>query len=34
MVVAEAKAVLPAILPNGRSALLDMVADAVVERYR
>ena len=33
-VVAEAKAVLPAILPNGRSALLDMVADAVVERYR
>ena len=33
-VVAEAKAMLPAILPNGRSALLDMVADAVVERYR
>jgi geranylgeranyl pyrophosphate synthase len=33
-IVAEAKAALPAILPNGRSALLDMVADAVVERYR
>jgi geranylgeranyl pyrophosphate synthase len=33
-IVAEAKAVLPAILPNGRSELLDMVADAVVERYR
>jgi geranylgeranyl pyrophosphate synthase len=33
-VVAEAKAALPSILPNGRSALLDLVADAVVERYR
>jgi geranylgeranyl pyrophosphate synthase len=33
-VVAAAKAALPAILPNGRSALLDTVADAVVERYR
>jgi len=33
-VVAKAKAALPAILPNGRSALLDLVADAVVERYR
>jgi geranylgeranyl pyrophosphate synthase len=33
-VVAEAKAALPAILPDGRSALLDLVADAVVERYR
>jgi geranylgeranyl pyrophosphate synthase len=33
-VVAEAKAALPAILPDGRSALLEMVADAVVERYR
>jgi geranylgeranyl pyrophosphate synthase len=33
-VVAEAKAALPAILPDGRSALLGMVADAVVERYR
>jgi geranylgeranyl pyrophosphate synthase len=33
-VVAEAKAALPAILPNGDSALLDLVADAVVERYR
>jgi geranylgeranyl pyrophosphate synthase len=32
--VAEAKAALPAILPDGRSALLDLVADAVVERYR
>jgi geranylgeranyl pyrophosphate synthase len=32
--VAEAKAALPAILPEGRSALLDLVADAVVERYR
>jgi len=32
--VAEAKATLPAILPDGRSALLDLVADAVVERYR
>ena len=33
-VVAEAKAALPAILPDGRSALLELVADAVVERYR
>ncbi len=33
-VVAEAKAELPVILPNGRSALLGLVADAVVERYR
>jgi geranylgeranyl pyrophosphate synthase len=33
-VVAEAKAALPAILPDGRSGLLDLVADAVVERYR
>jgi geranylgeranyl pyrophosphate synthase len=33
-VVAEAKGALPAILPDGRSALLDLVADAVVERYR
>jgi geranylgeranyl pyrophosphate synthase len=32
--VAEAKAMLPAILPGGRAALLDLVADAVVERYR
>jgi geranylgeranyl pyrophosphate synthase len=33
-VVAEAKAALPGILPDGRSVLLDLVADAVVERYR
>jgi geranylgeranyl pyrophosphate synthase len=33
-VVAEAKASLPSILPDGRSALLGLVADAVVERYR
>jgi len=33
-VVAEAKAALPGILPDGRSVLLDMVADTVVERYR
>jgi geranylgeranyl pyrophosphate synthase len=33
-VVAEAKASLPKILPNGRSMLLYLVADAVVERYR
>jgi geranylgeranyl pyrophosphate synthase len=33
-VVAEAKASLPAVLPDGRSALLELVADAVVERYR
>jgi geranylgeranyl pyrophosphate synthase len=32
--VADAKAALPAILPEGRSALLGLVADAVVERYR
>ncbi len=33
-VVAEAKAALPATVLDGRSALLDLVADAVVERYR
>jgi geranylgeranyl pyrophosphate synthase len=33
-VVAEAKASLPEILPDGRSELLALVADAVVERYR
>jgi geranylgeranyl pyrophosphate synthase len=33
-VVAEAKAVLPGVLPGGRSELLDLVADSVVERYR
>jgi geranylgeranyl pyrophosphate synthase len=33
-VVAAAKAELPAILPDGRSELLELVADAVVERYR
>ncbi len=33
-VVAKAKAELPAILPGGRSELLELVADAVVERYR
>jgi geranylgeranyl pyrophosphate synthase len=32
--VADAKASLPGILPDGRSALLELVADAVVERYR
>jgi len=32
--VAEAKAALPAALPDGRADLLDLVADAVVERYR
>jgi geranylgeranyl pyrophosphate synthase len=32
--VAEAKAALPAILPEGRATLLELVADAVVERYR
>jgi geranylgeranyl pyrophosphate synthase len=32
--VAEAKQMLPAILPDGRGALLDLLADAVVERYR
>lgn len=33
-VVAQAKSALPAILPGGRSRLLELVADAVVERYR
>jgi geranylgeranyl pyrophosphate synthase len=33
-VVGEAKSTLPKILPDGRSALLYLVADAVVERYR
>jgi geranylgeranyl pyrophosphate synthase len=33
-VVADAKASLPAVLPGGRSTLLELVADAVVERYR
>ncbi len=33
-VVAEAKAALPEILPCGRSELLELVADSVVERYR
>jgi geranylgeranyl pyrophosphate synthase len=33
-VVAQAKAALPANLPSGRAELLDLVADAVVERYR
>jgi geranylgeranyl pyrophosphate synthase len=32
--VAEAKAALPGLLPDGRATLLDLVADAVVERYR
>jgi geranylgeranyl pyrophosphate synthase len=32
--VAKAKAALPSILPGGRSELLELVADAVVERYR
>lgn len=32
--VAEAKAALPKVLPEGRAVLLDLVADAVVERYR
>ncbi len=32
--VAQAKAVLPESLPGGRAHLLDLVADAVVERYR
>ncbi len=32
--VAQAKAALPYSLPDGRAALLDLVADAVVERYR
>ena len=33
-IVGEAKASLPEILPAGRAELLDLVADAVVERYR
>ena len=33
-VVAEAKAALAGSLPDGRAVLLDLVADAVVERYR
>ncbi|HEX5853402.1 MAG TPA: hypothetical protein VFY36_09935, partial [Solirubrobacteraceae bacterium] len=33
-VVGDAKALLPEVLPGGRSALLELVADAVVERYR
>lgn len=33
-VVAEAKGELPAMLPDGRARLLELVADAVVERYR
>lgn len=33
-VVAEAKAALPRILPDGRSELLALAADSVVERYR
>jgi len=32
--VAQAKEMLPAILPEGRGTQLDLVADAVVERYR
>jgi geranylgeranyl pyrophosphate synthase len=32
--VAEAKAALPSLLPDGHADLLDLVADAVVERYR
>jgi geranylgeranyl pyrophosphate synthase len=32
--VAEAKGALPSLLPAGQAALLDLVADAVVERYR
>lgn len=32
-IVAEAKASLPAVVPDGRSELLALVADAVVERY-
>jgi geranylgeranyl pyrophosphate synthase len=32
--VAKAKAALPSILPGGRAELLELVADAVVERYR
>jgi len=33
-VVAQAKAALPTVLPGERSSLLELVADAVVERYR
>jgi geranylgeranyl pyrophosphate synthase len=33
-VVADAKAALPGSLPDGRAELLELVADAVVERYR
>jgi geranylgeranyl pyrophosphate synthase len=33
-VVADAKRELPSALPDGRGTLLDLVADAVVERYR
>jgi geranylgeranyl pyrophosphate synthase len=33
-VVADAKAALPSMLPDGRAGLLGLVADAVVERYR
>jgi geranylgeranyl pyrophosphate synthase len=33
-VVAQAKSTLPSLLPEGRSTLLELVADAVVERYR
>jgi geranylgeranyl pyrophosphate synthase len=33
-IVAEAKASLPAILPDGRSGQLALLADALVERYR
>jgi geranylgeranyl pyrophosphate synthase len=32
-IVADAKAGLPALLPGGRSELLELLADAVVERY-
>jgi geranylgeranyl pyrophosphate synthase len=32
-IVSEAKALLPSLLPDGRYELLDLVADAVVERY-
>lgn len=34
VLVAQAKAMLPATLPDGRGELLALVADAVVERYR
>jgi geranylgeranyl pyrophosphate synthase len=34
VLVGQAKEMLPGILPDGRGALLDLVADAVVERYR